>query len=100
MIKLTALYGHPTDENAFEEYYNNQHMALVDVLKGHEKMEFTKFLNAADGSRPEYYRLAEFWFKDVDALQSTLGSPEGQAIANDLANFATGGVTLLTGIID
>ena len=31
----------------------------------------------------------------MDALQAGLGSPEGQAAAADLANFATGGVTLI-----
>jgi len=31
----------------------------------------------------------------MNALQAALSSPEGQAAANDLANFATGGVTLM-----
>jgi len=46
-----------------------------------------------------YYRMAEFWFVNVEALQTTMGSPEGEATAADLTNFATGGVTLLTGVV-
>jgi uncharacterized protein (TIGR02118 family) len=30
MVKLTVLYGHPDDPDAFEEYYANTHMPLVD----------------------------------------------------------------------
>lgn len=99
MIKLTVLYGHPTDPVAFESYYANTHLPLVVKMKGFEKTEFTKFLDSPDGGKSAYYRLAEFWFANIEALQTTMGSPEGQATAADLANFATGGVTLLTGIV-
>jgi uncharacterized protein (TIGR02118 family) len=29
MVKLTVLYGHPDDPDAFEEYYENTHMPLA-----------------------------------------------------------------------
>src|SRR5215208_7399337 len=32
MVKLTVLYGHPDDPDAFEEYYANTHMPLVDEI--------------------------------------------------------------------
>jgi len=44
--------------------------------------------------------MAELWFADMGALQTTMGSAEGQATAGDLANFATGGVTLLNGSVE
>ncbi|PJN95729.1 hypothetical protein CNY89_06780 [Amaricoccus sp. HAR-UPW-R2A-40] len=34
MIKLTALYGHPTDPDAFETYYAKTHMPLVAKMPG------------------------------------------------------------------
>ncbi len=39
MIKLTALYGHPTDPTAFEKYYATTHIPLVAKISGvrHEK---------------------------------------------------------------
>lgn len=100
MIKLTALYGHPTDTATFEDYYSNTHIAKAAKMKGYEKLELTKFSGAPDGSKPAYYRMAEFWFSSPDAMQATMGSPEGVAVASDLANFATGGVTLLVGAVE
>jgi uncharacterized protein (TIGR02118 family) len=97
MIKLTVLYGHPTDPASFEDYYANTHLPLAAAMKGFEKVEVTKFISAPDGTKASHYRMAEFWFKDPEALKGTMGSPEGQATGADLANFATGGVTLLVG---
>ena len=99
MIKLTVLYGHPTDVSSFEEYYANTHLPIVANMKGFDKVEYTKFISAPDGSQAAYYRMAEFWFTSPEALQATMGSAEGQATAADLANFATGGVKLLVGAV-
>ena len=44
-----------------------------------------------------YYRMAELFFTDQAQMQTTLGSPEGQATIADLSNFATGGVTTIIG---
>lgn len=99
MTKLTVLYGHPADPNAFEDYYTNKHLPTAATMKGFEKVEYTKFLGAPDGSEAGYYRMAEFWFTSPEALQATMGSAEGQATAADLANFATGGVKFLVGAV-
>jgi len=100
MIKTTVLYGHPTDAAAFEEYYINTHMPKAAKMKGHAKLEITKFTSAPDGGKPAYYRMAEFWFSSPEAMQATMGSPEGVTVAADLANFATGGVTPLVGEVE
>lgn len=97
MIKLTVLYGHPTDSAAFEDYYKNTHMPKAEKMTGFSNSELTKFISAPDGGKPALFRMAEFWFSDKDAMQKTLESPEGQATANDISNFATGGATLLVG---
>ena len=39
MIKLTAVYGHPTDPAAFEKYYAATHMPLVAKIQGTERTE-------------------------------------------------------------
>jgi FtsP/CotA-like multicopper oxidase with cupredoxin domain len=38
MMKLTVLYGHPEDPAAFEGYYANTHMALVDKIPHFQKI--------------------------------------------------------------
>ncbi len=48
MIKLTVLYGHPTEVSAFEAYYTNTHLPLAA-----NKVEYTKFISAPDGSQAE-----------------------------------------------
>jgi uncharacterized protein (TIGR02118 family) len=42
-----------------------------------------------------YHLVAILGFDSMAALQQALGSPEGQAAAGDLANFAQAGVELL-----
>ena len=95
MTKLTVLYGHPTEPEHFEEYYANTHTPLVDKIPNLQRFEAGKVLGTADESEPPYYWIAELWFENVEQLQSSLGSPEGQAAAADLRHFATGGATLL-----
>lgn len=97
MIKVTVLYGHPTDPAAFESYYATSHMPLVGKINGIAKAEITKFLPNPDGSQAAYYRMAELWFDTPETMQGALGSPEGKAITDDLGNFATGGVKVLVG---
>lgn len=44
-----------------------------------------------------YYLIADLYFENMGALQAALQSPQGQAAAGDLQNFASGGVTLVAG---
>ena len=94
MAKITTLYGHPTDPAAFEEYYANTHVPLIEKIPNMRQFEAGKVIATPDGSEPPYYWIAEFWFESVEQLQSSLGSSEGQAAAEDIQNFATGGATL------
>jgi uncharacterized protein (TIGR02118 family) len=95
MIKLTVLYGHPTDTDAFERYYATTHMPLVGKIQGVRRTERAKVVGTPDGSQPAYHRIFEFWFDDQPQMQQVLGSAEAQAAVADLGNFATGGVTIL-----
>lgn len=93
--KLTVLYGHPTNPAAFEKYYAEVHLPIADKITGFTRFELSKGLPGPDGSKPAFYRTADFWFESPAAMQASMGSPEGQATAADLPKFATGGVTLL-----
>jgi uncharacterized protein (TIGR02118 family) len=100
MQKLTVLYGHPKDDEAFEKYYNETHLPLAATMKGVAKLELTKFLGTPDGKKADYYRMAELYFKSPEQMQETMSSPEGQATTNDLSNFATGGVNVIVGVTE
>jgi len=99
-VKVTALYGHPTDPDAFERYYAQTHMPLVLKMPGLGRYEKSKVVGTPDGSPPAFYRIFEFWFDNPEHMQRVLGSPEGQAVVADVPNFATGGITLLISQVD
>ena len=94
MVKLQVLYGHPKDPAAFEAYYKDPHTPIALKVKGLRRFEINKVIGAPGGGQPAYYRTADLYFDNMDALSAALSSPEGQAAAADIANFATGGVTL------
>ena len=100
MIKATVLYGHPTSPETFEKYYAESHAPLVGKVQGIVKAELTKFLPNPDGTAAAYYRMAELYFAGPAEMQQAMGSPEGQALAADLPNFATGGATVIMGIVE
>jgi uncharacterized protein (TIGR02118 family) len=99
MLKLTVLYGHPENAQAFDAYYAETHTPIALKIPGLLKFEKTQFLPGPDGSKPAYHLMAELYFAGPDELQNAFASAEGQASSADLANFATGGVTILVGMV-
>ena len=97
MIKLTVLYGHPVESDVFESYYIGTHLPLVADIQGIQRAELTLFNAQADGSLPAYYRMAELYFETQSQMDSAMGSPAGKTAVADIANFASGGATVLTG---
>ena len=95
MVKLVVAYGPPEDPAAFDEHYTNTHAALAEAIPTLRNFEAGKVLGTPDGSAAPYHLIAQLSFDDVDALTAAMGSPEGQAAAGDIPNFATGGATLM-----
>ncbi|MET0521378.1 MAG: EthD family reductase, partial [Jiangellaceae bacterium] len=50
--------------------------------------EAARIVATPNGTAPPYYRIFEIYFDDMQQLQSSLSSPEGQAAPNDIPNFA------------
>ncbi len=94
-IKITVLYGAPADRDAFEKYYEETHMPLVDEVDDLGDVELSLGLPGADGSPPAFYRMIEFWFDNVEHLQSVTSTPEWKRVVDDVPNFATGGAKVL-----
>ena len=97
MIQLTALYGHPQDPAAFDEYYQNTHSPLAMKIPGLKGYIANKPTAINPQEKTPYYQIAELYFESMEALQAGLQSAEGQAAAGDTQNFATGGVSLVIG---
>jgi uncharacterized protein (TIGR02118 family) len=100
VVTATALFGHPQDPNAFEEYYANTHVPLAETIPNLQRYERAKIVATPDGSEPPYYRIAALYFEDMEQLQQSLASEEGQATVADVQNFATGGVTFYFSEVD
>ncbi|MEO7307881.1 MAG: EthD family reductase [Ferruginibacter sp.] len=100
MLKVTVLYAQPTDPQSFEKYYGDTHTPLIGKVQGIEKVEFTRFMPNADDTPAACYRMAELYFAGPAEMQQALSSPEGQALAADLPNFATGGATVMVGVVE
>src|SRR6266566_3089555 len=95
---VVVLYNHPKDTAAFEKYYAETHVPLFASHAqeiGVTRAELIKFASTADGKPPTLYREADLRFDSKEALEKGTATPGFKAVAADLANFATGGVTVL-----
>jgi uncharacterized protein (TIGR02118 family) len=95
MVKLVVAYGPPEDPAAFDEHYASTHDPLARKIPNMRRFEAGKVLGTPDGTPAPFYFLAELLFDSPDELQAAMGSPEGQAAAADVGNFASGGATLM-----
>lgn len=89
--QLTVLYGRPEDPEAFDEHYLGVHGPLVDKIPGLVRWDTARFSAAADGGDLTYFRVANLYFADSDALGAGLGSDEGKATAADFQQIAPPG---------
>ena len=95
MVKLVVLYGAPDDPAAFDAHYAGTHVPLAEKVPNLRRFEAGKVLGTPDGAAAPYYLMAELSFDSAEELEQALGSPEGQAAAGDVANFASGGATMM-----
>lgn len=100
MVTLTVLYGKPDDPEAFERYYAEHHMPLVQAMPGLGRHEASRALSTPDGGEPAYYRTFTAWFDTVEELQRVFGSEQGRAATADVPTFATGGATIFISEVD
>src|SRR5256886_16436370 len=97
---VIVLYNQPKDTAAFEKYYAEKHVPLFASHAqeiGVTRVELVKFAATIDGQRPTLYRMADLRWESRAALEKGIATPGFKAVAADLANFATGRVTVLIG---
>jgi uncharacterized protein (TIGR02118 family) len=95
MAKLIALYREPANAAEFDRYYFSTHLAIAKKVPGLRRYEVSAGpIGTPQGDSP-YHLAAILTFDSMATLQQALGSPEGQAAAADIANFADAGADLL-----
>ena len=98
---VTVIYNTPKDTAAFEKYYRETHLPLVSANQqeiGFTRADLTRFSSNLDGSKPAYYRQAELYFPSMEAAKKGMGTAGFKKVADDLANFASGGLTGLLAV--
>jgi uncharacterized protein (TIGR02118 family) len=94
MAQVLVLYNAPTDPVAFQSYYEKTHIPLAKKIPGLKS--YTVSDGAVQGlAGNAAYLVAILTFDSMADLQAALGSPEGQATAADVQNFASGGATIM-----
>lgn len=94
MAKVFALYRKPADPAAFDRYYRDVHVPIAKRIPGLRGYEISRGEIGMLGGRSPYHLIAVLSFDSAAAVQAALTSPEGQATAADIGNFATGGVEI------
>lgn len=95
MVKLIALYKHPQDAAAFDAHYSDKHIPLAKTLPGLQSYEISRGPVIGSSGQSQYHLVATLGFETLESLQAALTSEAGKAVAEDLGEFATGGVDLL-----
>lgn len=95
MARLLVLYKTPKNPAAFDKYYRSVHIPLAKKIPGLKHYGVSTGAVTTPTGDSDIHLVAALDFETVASLKLGLASPEGQAAAGDLANFADGGVDLL-----
>jgi uncharacterized protein (TIGR02118 family) len=94
MPQILVLYYPPADPAAFDKYYHETHIPIAKRIPGLRTYTVsTAPPNVLAGNA--VHLVAELTFDSMADVNAALASPEGQATAADLSNFADGGASIL-----
>jgi uncharacterized protein (TIGR02118 family) len=89
--KLIVAYPQPTDIDAFERIYTQEHVPMaIANLEGKTKIVATRILQSPQG-KPQFHRVAEVHFPSMEALQRCAESAGGKATLAHAAKISSGG---------
>jgi uncharacterized protein (TIGR02118 family) len=95
MHRLLVLYNEPKDPAHFRKYYVETHLPLASKMLGVKAASYSFDVKLLGPGKAPYFCVFEADFENEAALMSALGSKEGQAVAADVPNYASGGVTMV-----
>jgi uncharacterized protein (TIGR02118 family) len=94
MHRLLVLYNEPKDPAHFRKHYVEIHVPLAHKLPGLKAASYS-FDAKPLGPGKAPFCVFEADFESEAALMSALGSNDGKAVAGDVPNYASGGVTMV-----
>jgi len=66
----------PQDIEAFEEYYQQVHGRMAARVPGVQKLELSRACDGFAGEPSSFYRVAEMYFDDREAMERATQTPE------------------------
>ena len=92
--KFMVIYPRPTDIEAFEKVYQNEHVPMaVEKLGGKTKIVATKVIASPQGT-PPFYRIAEIHFPSMAALETCAASAGAKETLAHAVKISTGGAPI------
>ena len=95
MTRILVLYNQPSDPAAFDRYYFATHIPLAKTIPGLRSYTINSASPVVIAGNQPPYLIAQLEFDSMAAMQAAMASPQGQATAADVANFAQSGVSIL-----
>lgn len=89
--RVVALHQAPADIAAYEAYYHERHMPLVERVPGVRKIRVGKVVGTPDGTPGAYWLMSEVFFDDQESLERAMASGAMAAAMADVENFAEEG---------
>ena len=95
-VKLVVIYPTPTDVEAFERVFAEEHVSMVnEKVPNKTRWTTAKVVGSPTGDELPFQRVTELYFPSVEALQEALGSEGGQETAGHAVSISTGGPPVL-----
>ena len=95
-VKLTLLYHVPENTDEFDRYYLETHVPLAAKLPELQRLEVSRVA----GDDQPFHIVSELWFADLNTLQDSMASSQGELVRADVPNFAPlGAVRLISEIV-
>lgn len=89
--KIVVLYPQPTNAEAFERVFLDEHIPLSkEKLADATKLVLTTVRSAVGGASP-YHRITEIHFASMEALQASAASAGTQEAAGHAISISSGG---------
>lgn len=95
MAQLVVTYLTPSDPAAFDVHYRDVHAPLAHKIPGLRRFETNDGPVITPEGPSDVHLIAILHFDSLADIAAAFASPEGQAAAADVANFATGGASML-----
>jgi uncharacterized protein (TIGR02118 family) len=86
----------PDDTDAFDAHYEATHIPLTKEMPHLKGFEVSRGEVTSSDPSVQVYLSAMLSFENKAKMEASMASPQGQAAVDDLANFASGGLSLLT----